>query len=278
MAGNFRSVAAGNKYAYLGFYDTEGRFIGGNTSAPSAGAAGSGMYRILGIKSAPVVVPENDTQQSTGDDDLLADFAFASITSRAFQIEVAMQDLTLEQRLIGKSVETIAGGYMGYMDITDAPEKDACLIFQSRAKSQDDVSAGRKGWTGTLIPLATAQPLGRSGFDERGVATWRYSITPQLSAYSPWGVTFLDDSGVPFKARYRPFSFPYPVTMHAHLGTGSPLSFVLDQAPISVAYTAAYLNRVAQTLTSIDATARTMTPTATVGSNQYLTTFYQFNG
>lgn len=68
MAGNFKSVAAGNKYAYLGFYDTEGRFIGGNTSAPSAGAAGSGMYRILGIKSAPVVVPENDTQQSTGDD------------------------------------------------------------------------------------------------------------------------------------------------------------------------------------------------------------------
>ena len=110
MAGNFRSVGAGNKYAYLGFYDVNGNFIGGNTSAPSAGAAGSGMYRILGIKAAPVAVPENDTQQASGDDDLLADFNFASLTSRAFQIEVAMQDLTLDQRLIGKSVETIAEG------------------------------------------------------------------------------------------------------------------------------------------------------------------------
>lgn len=278
MAGNYKNVAVGNKYAFIGFYDTSGRFIGGNTSAPSSGAAGSGMYRISGIKSAPVNVPESETVQVSGDDDLIADFSFPSITSRAFMIEVAMQDLRLEQRLQGKSVETLAGGNIGYMDITDAPEYDACLIFQSRAKSTDADSAGRKAWVGNIIPLATAQPLGRSGFDERGVPTWRYMITPQLSSYRPWGTTLLDDSSVQFQARFLPFSYPWPITMHAHLGTGVLGTFNLDYAPIDSSSIASFVNRVAQTVSSVSVPNKTLTLSGNPASNAYLTTLYQFNG
>lgn len=268
MAGSYKSIAAGNQQAWLGFLDSTGFLLGGNTSAPSTGAAGSGMLRITGIKSAPVSIPERELVQVTGDDDLLGEFDFTSLTSRAFMIEVAVQNLTTEGRLLNTPVDTVAGGLMGYLDTNTTAEYDACLIFQSRSKKQDSGVVGKKAWSGVYIPLATVQPLGRGGFDERGAAVYRYMVTPQLSSKNAWGVTMLDNSSTELSARYRPYSTDYPIYMHRWTGNASATDFTLDVTPVDTASIAVWSSTGAvQTVSSVDTAAKTATLSAAPATN-----------
>jgi len=268
MAGSYKSIAAGNQQAWVGFLDSNGFLLGGNTTAPSTGATGSGMLRITGIKSAPVAIPEREVVQITGDDDLLGEIDFSSLNTRAFMIEVAVQDLTLEARLLNVPVETIAGGLMSYQDITTTAEYDTCLIFQSRSKKQDTGVRGKKAWSGMYIPLATVQPIGRNGFDERGAAVYRFMVTPQLSSKNAWGVTMLDGSSSEISARFRQFSFDYPIYLHRWTGTGAVSAFNTDVTPIDTSSLVVYSSTGAsQAITSITTATKTVTLTSAPAAN-----------
>lgn len=279
MAGSYKSIAAGNQQAWLGFLDTNGFLLGGNTSAPSTGAAGSGMLRIVGIKAAPVAIPEREIVQVTGDDDLLGEFDFASLNSRAFMIEVAVQDLTLEGRLLNMPVDTaFAGsGLMGYLDTTSTAEYDACLLFQSRSKKQDSGLVGKKAWSGIYIPQATVQPLGRNGFDERGAAIYRYMVTPQLTSRNAWGVTMTNNSGTETSARFRTFSTDYPVYLHRWTGNGVATAFNLDVTPVDTTTIAVWSSTgAAQTINSVSTSGKTVTLNSAPANNLGLVGVVQY--
>lgn len=277
MAGSYKSVAAGNQQAWLGFLDSNGFLLGGDTSAPSSGAAGSGMLRINGIKSAPIATPERELVQVTGDDGLIAEFDFESLTSRGFVIEVAIQNLTLEAKLLGVPVDSIGGGLMGYNDVVDPAELDVCLILQSRAKKQDSGVVGKKAWSGVYIPLATAQPLGRNGFDERGAAVYRLNVTPQRASKNAWGVTMLDASNSEISAYMRPFSFEYPIYLHRWTGNGVLTTFNLDNAPVDTASLAVYSSvGAAQTVNSVSVASKTLTLNSAPANNLGLVGMVQY--
>lgn len=268
MAGSYKNIAAGNTHAYLGFLDSTGFLLGSTTSAPAAGAAGSGMMRVTGIKAAPVTIPEREAVLVTGDDELIGEIDMSSTNTRAFMIEVAVQDLQLEARLLNKPIESIAGGYMGYLDITDAPEYDVAFLLQSRTKKQDAGVRGKKAWGGTYIPLATVQALGRNGYDERGAAVFRLMVTPQLAAKNAWGVSMVDASNVPFSARFRPFSFDWPIYLHRYVGNGVLTTFTLDVAPIDVASISVYSSvGAALTVASVSASGKTFTLNSAPANN-----------
>ncbi len=268
MAGSYKSVAAGNQQAWLGFLDSNNFLLGGDTSAPAAGAAGSGMLRVSGIKTAPIATPERELVQVPGDDGLIAEFDFESLTSRGFVIEVAIQNLALEAKLLGVPVESVGGGLMGYMDVVDPAELDVCLILQSRSKKQDSGVVGKKAWSGVYIPLATAQPLGRNGFDERGAAVYRLNITPQRASKNAWGVTMLDASNLEISAYMRPFSFDYPIYLHRWTANGVLTTFNLDNTPVDTASLAVYSSvGAAQTVNSVSTTGKTLTLNSAPANN-----------
>lgn len=255
MATFSKSIAAGNTYAFMGFVDSNGFMVGSATSAPSSGATGSPMMRISGIKTASPTVPEPEVVQVTGDDTLLGEFDFDSLTQRSFTIEVAVQDLATEALLQGTNVETLGEIKLGALDILNPAELNACLIIQSRAKKQDIGAVGQKGWNGVIIPLATVKPLGRDTFAERGPAVFRYFVTPQLASNNPWGVTILDANAGTTGLRYRPFTAENPITMHAHTGNASLQTWTLDYAPVSAVKTSLISNRVALAVSSVSTTA-----------------------
>jgi hypothetical protein len=240
MATFTKSIAAGNTYAFMGFIDSNGFMVGSATTAPAGGAAGSPMIRITGIKTASPTVPEPEVVQVTGDDTLLGEFDFDSLTQRSFTIEVAVQDLEAEALLQGTNVETVGEIKLGALDILNSAELNACLIIQSRAKKQDAGAVGQKGWNGVIIPIATVKPLGRDTFAERGPAVFRYFVTPQIASNNPWGVTILDVNAGTTGLRYRPFTAENPVTMHAHTGNAALQSWTLNYQPISVVKTALF--------------------------------------
>jgi hypothetical protein len=279
MATFTKSIAAGNTYAFMAFIDSNGFMVGSATTAPSAGAAGSPMIRITGIKTASPTVPEPEVVQVTGDDTLLGEFDFDSLTQRSFTIEVAVQDLEAEALLLGTNVETVGEIKVGALDILNAAELNACLIIQSRAKKQDAGAVGQKGWNGVIIPIATVKPLGRDTFAERGPAVFRYFVTPQIAGNNPWGVTILDVNAGTTGLRYRPFTAENPITMHASTGNGALQSWTLSYQPISVAKTALYGGRNVIAVSAVTTTAPfavTTVATAPIGGLP-LITVYEFS-
>lgn len=277
MAGSQKSVAAGFQQVWLGFLDSNGFLLGSNTTAPAAGAAGSGMMRVAGVKSAPITTPERELVQVSGDDGLIAEFDFDSLTSRGFVAEVAIQDLLRDGRLNGTPVESIAGGLMGYLDILDAAEYDVCMLLQSRSKKQDAGVVGKKAWSGYYMPLGTAQPLGRGGFDERGAATYRLNITPQRASKNAWGVTMLDDSASDITAFFRPFSFDYPIYLHRWTANGVLTTFNLDNTPVDTGSLAVYSSvGAAQTVNSVSTSGKTLTLNSAPANNLGLVGMVQY--
>lgn len=277
MASFTKAIAAGNAYAFIAFIDSNGFMIGSATTLPAQAAAGSAMTQLTGIKTAAPTVPERELVQVTGDDDLLGEFDFASLTTRSFVAEIATQDLELEAKLLGTTVQTVGEAKIGALDVDSPAELNVCLILQSRAKKYSTGSVGQKGWNGVIVPMATAQPLGRDGFNERGAAIFRLQITPQKASNFPWGITITTSNVGKTNPRFLPFNTEYPVTMHAHTGTGALSTFTLDYQPVSAAKTATYSARVAQTVSSVSTSSPySVTISGTPIGGAQLVTFYEF--
>lgn len=273
------AIASGFAYVQIGFLDSNGFFVGSSTSAPASGATGSGMTFVTGVKQASPNSGEPEYVQITGDGKLLGEFDYESLASRGFIIETSISNLTLDATLQGTNVVSFGDGKLGVMDIIDAAEINACLILQSRAKKYDTGSIGQKGWSGIIIPMAIVKPLGRASFEERGAAVYRYSVAPQVSDHTPWGLTILDSNFGTTGARYLPFNFENPITMHAHTGNASLQTWNLDRQPVSAAKTVLYSDRVALTVSSVSTSSPYSVTTSASApiTGAHLVTTYEFS-
>lgn len=280
MVSTKRQIAGGASNAWLGFYNNDGWFAGGTPDAPAAGLS-SGMIEMLGVKTAPANIPEPEAMIIDGDDEWLGEISLESIASRGFICEFAVGDLQTDAYLLGTTVESIAGGDWGALDVKDAPERDVCFIVQSRAKKFNAADKGRKAWNGLLIPMATATPLGRNGFTSRGAAVWRMKITPQLSSHNPWGVTFAAGNVGATTLGMRPFNSDYPYTMTAFTGNGTEDEITLDVEPANVAKASAWANQgTPLTVSSVSAagvTPRILTLSAAPALNAHVVALTQYN-
>jgi hypothetical protein len=272
-----KNIAAGNAYAFGGFLDSLGFLTGGSPDVPANGSS-SGMFRIDAVKSASPAVPEPDSEIISGDDQSYGEFTFDSIAERKFTVEFAVQDMLTDSRILGVNLETFGEIVMGAMDIENAPERDLAAIFQSRAKKQGTGIKGQKGWSGTMVALATGKPLGRAAFEERTGAAYRLSLTPQIAQYNPWGVTLADASTGTTGLRYRPFTSEYPIHMQSFTGDGATTEFDLDFEPISVAKCYAVVGRVVVTVASITAATKKFALSAAPAGGARGIILYQFQG
>jgi hypothetical protein len=276
MPTTLSNIAAGNRYAFGGFVNSFGFMIGAAASAPAAGTS-SGMFQVKGIKTAAPASPEPEAVPVSGDDELLGEFQFDSITERRFTAEFSVGNLTQEAALQGTNVQTLGEISVGALDVLEGLEFDTCWIFQSRAKKQDTGVRGQKAWQGTIVPLATAKPLGRAAYEERTAALYRFSISPQVAGYHPWGLTVLDaNAGTP-GMRFLPFQSEYPVHIQAFTGNAALAVIPVDFEPISVAKTTAFVNRVAATVLSVSAANKTVTLSATPAGAANVVIIYEFN-
>lgn len=270
-----KATAAGVAYGFIGFIDSNGFFIGGATTAPSAGSS-SGMLRIRGVQTASPTVPEPETVQVGGDDELISEFDFASIAQRTFTVDVAVGDLDLDALLQGTNVQTLAEIKYGALDVEGATFPNACIIFEGNSKKMNTGVVGQAAWTGTMIPLCTVRPLGRVAYNSREGAAYRLSVTPQSAQYYPWGITMSSANAGTSGMRYIPLEMENPIHMVAFTGNNSATEFTLDYTPISVAKTAVTFNRVVDTTASVNTSTKTATATTTPPSSANGIIVYEF--
>lgn len=276
MAGSNKTAAGGNKWMFGGFLDEFGYLVGATPSAPSAGATGSAMFNLVGVKSASPAVPERETIQITGDDELIGEIPLTSLASRRFTADIATQDLQQEAYMQGTNVQTVGEILLGVLDSVNEAEYDMTFILQSRALKQDTAVKGKKAWNGVIIPLAAGKPLGRRAFEERAAASFGLDITPQQAGYHPWGLTILDANAGTTGARFFPFSSEYPIIMERFTGNGVLSTFTLSKTPVSAAKTSVWVRRVLATTSSVNTSTPSFTVSAVVASGAEIVVVYEF--
>ncbi len=273
-----RAIAAGYERLYYGMLDGAGYVIGTDIVPPASGAAGSGMGRIDGVKTSAVAIAEPETVAVTGDDGVLGQFIFPPTDTPSFVIETGVNDLDLIAKFQGTKVEDAGDISIGILQPNAPSFPDVCLILQRRAKSRASASVGVSAWEGIIIPKCVLVPLGADTFTERGVATFRYKVSVNISTTMPWGKAIGEtDNGTDGGAIF-PFTAENRVHCHTFIGDGTISAFVLAYTPAAttVNKVRVFINGVATTTgVTIDSATKTVTITAAPALGAKIVIFYE---
>lgn len=258
-----RYIAAGTQLAFLGLVDSQGFFLGSTSS--TANAKSEGMIRLTGIQTANPGPVEGEDVNVEGDDTGLGKIEFGPAETPSFIVNTGAFNLDLDAKLQGTLVETLGDIKIGVLQPNDASYPDVMMVIQSKSKSKDDGSDGTKAWSGYIIPIMTAQPLGRETFEGRTAAANRIKVTTQVASRKPWGVTILDANLGTTGAPLLPFTSDNPITMHVFKGDGATSTFTLDKTPVSQAKV--IIHKETQLLTAgVDFTVNTSTRVVTISA------------
>jgi len=245
-----RRGAAGVQQSWYGFWDSLGFFIGASATAPTAGNV-SHARQLYGLKEAAPTIPDTETVQITGDDDLLAEINFASIETRRFTASLAAEDLTLINHIQGTVTRTWGEASVTGLDASGLSNYNFAVWFQSRAVGLIAPQSGVSMWSGLIVHLAQMSWLGRESLAERAAGTFRVSITPQRASYEITGITLQDSYAGVCNERYATIGSEYPVTTTAFTGNNVLTTIPVLMQPISAAKVFATVNRVAVTVSSV---------------------------
>lgn len=284
MTANIKQViAAGFDRMYYWRVGSDGYIIGSTGTAPAAGNTnGSGAAKADGVKTAEIAIPEGQVVQVTGDNQALGTFIFPPSELPSFNIEVATMDLTLEALMQDTLTYDDGDTTFGALAPTDPVYNDIGLLFLRDARGRATGSIGAAHFEGVLIPKATMQALGSSGFKEREGTSYRYKVIANPADKFPWGLaidatTVLGTPSTPI----IPFIAENRVHVHRFTGNNTQTAFVLQHTPVaaSSAKVRVYVNGVKKTYTT-DYTVNTGTKTVTFGSapanNAIIVVHYEF--
>jgi hypothetical protein len=274
-----KHIAAGTTLAFFGFVDSLGFLTGESTSAPAVNVL-SPMRRLLGIQSASPGVPEGDDVNIEGDDETLGTISFPPNTTPAFVANFGAFDLATAAAMQATLTKAYGNILMGVIQPNDPGQPNGTLIIQGKAVSKDDADSGLSIWEGIILPLVTAQYLGRESFEGRTAAVNRIKFTAQKAGHQPTGVTISEADFATTGASIIEFeSKDGPVLMDRYTGNGAATSVTLTKAVANVNSVLAFVNT--QQLahgSGITATAdsRTLTFDSAPASNAKVVIMYAF--
>lgn len=278
----YKTIQAGTQQAFLAFVGTDKNIIlGGTTTAPSAGATGSGAIQLTGIQTAPTGIPEGEAVPVLGDDSIFGAIEFDSADPTQFVINLGQFDLETEAKLQGTTVETFSdsGVAMGVMRPYIPSYPDVTIIIQGKAKKRDSGVQGAKAWAGYIYPLCTLQPIGRETFDGRTAGTNRYKVVAQMAGNKPWGTTIVDATNGTTAATALPFTSDYPFCMQRFTGNGVLTTFTgLEFTPATALGAIVAIDSVQQTGNfTLSPANKTITFTSAPANGSAIVVYYQYS-
>lgn len=224
--------AAGNRWNFGLFLDSDGLPIGNTHTRPAAGSSTNGApFRFRMPKSVtPTTSPTPTPTLATGEDGIDQHrYQFPADNTQVTAITVSAEDLVVIGKIQNMPVNLFAGGqYVGLGENLDP--FDVALIFNSQSIR---VSDGAGLWKALIYPRATLTYAGGDGFNERGVRQFRFDFVAQPVSYEPWGVTVLNaDSVQVAEDKITWENLAYPITMQAFTGNDAQDTFDLAYRPI----------------------------------------------
>lgn len=243
-------IGAGFRYLWYGVNDSDGKFIGQTTTAPTAGnTSGSGMARLAGARTLPVNIPEPDVEPVTGDDEPLVTFEFDSETPISGAFEMAVRNNTFDALIQGTKVETVASDIeISSLDPKDRASQSMCMLLSRRAKSWKSGTKGVKKWENLYVPRCTVKPL-FTDIQQRTFTPYQYAINLSRSDRTGWSTVSINLHGTTAASLF-PIDSDNPLYQHRFTGDAAETAFTLTYEPITQAKTYVWVNDVLQTETT----------------------------
>lgn len=284
MTANLKKlIAAGFDSMHYFCVGSDGYMIGATRTAPSAGNTnGSGAAKADGVKTAQVAIPEGEVVNPTGDNQALGTFIFPATTLPTFNIALATMDLDFDA--LGQDTLTYDDGdtTFGALGPTEPGYPDMGLIFTRDARSRATGSIGSAHFEGIIVPKATLQPLGTSGFAEREATSYQHKVICNPADKFPWGLaidatTVLGTPSVPI----IPWTAENRLHIQRFTGNNTQTAFVLQYTPAAAsgAKVRVYVAGAKQTYTThytVNVGTKTITFGTAPGSNAIVVVHYEY--
>jgi hypothetical protein len=270
------TIAAGFRDLFYGVVDSDGYFIGGTATAPTAGDQdGSGMIRLNGARTLPLNIPEPDIQVVTGDDEPMVSFEFDSENLPSGAFEMAARDNTFEALIQGTSVNVLSSdAEVSVLDPKDRASQTMCLLLSRRAKSWQIGTRGVARWESLFVPRCTIKPLGAS-IEQRTHTPYQYSINASRSDRTGWSTVSETNHGTT-AASIFPIDSDNPLHMQRFTGDNAETVFNLDYTAVSGAKCYVFVNDVQQTITTEYAVSgKTLTFVAAPATDAVIVVLYE---
>lgn len=195
-----------------------------------------GMTPWIGIKQANSNSPEPRMTDVSGNNGrFLHKYAFNPATLGPIDMNFGAMNLSIYAALTGTLVDS-TGEWNGIGIETDAPvnKVQACLIFNQDAQDADALYDGEARWLNWFYPLVNVSFLGVNA-EEINPSTWNFRGIPTRASKNPWGKPFTILENGYTRAKARPLTSRYPLTLHTyiHPGTAGAKTFTLDYSPAS---------------------------------------------
>jgi hypothetical protein len=172
-------IGAGFNLLYYGFFDTDGNFLGGATTAPAAGnQTGSPLTRLRGARTIPVSIPEPEVVVASGDDQPLVSFEFDAEALANGVLETAQRNDLFESYVQGTNVNTpgaVGNMRVGALDPADRADVRVCLLLMRRSKSWTPGEQGSVKKQHLFLPSCNIKPLGNA-YEQRTFNGYGYAI------------------------------------------------------------------------------------------------------
>lgn len=270
------TIAAGFRYLFYGVVDGDGYFVGGTTTAPSAGDAnGSGMIRLNGARTLPLNIPEPDIQVVTGDDEPEVSFEFDSENLPSGAFEMSARDNTFEALIQGTLINTLSSDIeISVLDPKDRASQTMCLLLSRRAKSWQVGTRGVARWESVFVPRCTIKPL-FAPVEQRTHSPYQYAINASRSDRTGWSTVSETYHGTN-AASIFPIDSDNPLHMQRFTGDNAQLTFNVDYTPVSGAKCYIFVNDIQSTVTAdYSVTNKVITFVAAPANNAVIVVLYE---
>lgn len=279
--------AAGARYFFGWFLDSDGIPIGRTHTRPAAGTStNGGAVRFRMPQSvSPTSRPSASPLIVAGEDGFDQHrYQFPADVTQINTVALAAEDLEAVGLITNRQRQALAGGYIMNLGEILNPF-DMLLIFWQWSR---DYATGTLRWKPTIYPQATLRYRGGDAVQQRAARVFNFEFVSQPRSYTFYGVTDLDADNV--QAQHDLGSgeeFDYPFYVQAFTGDNATPTFALDFKPISVATMSVYVldenlgvyAPVEFTVSSVDTTAPYgFTLDSNPGSNKRGICIFQFQG
>jgi hypothetical protein len=250
---DIKRIAAGYRYMRYGVVDSDGKFVGSTTTAPTNGDVnGSGLLRLDGARTLPMQLDEPDVQTVTGDDEPLVTFEFDAESLPSGIFEMAVRDNDFEALAQGTKVNKVGNIELSVLDPKDRKSQTLVWLLSRRAKSWAAGEKGAKKWNNLLLPQTTVKPLGGT-WEQRTFSPYQYAINLSRADQLPWTTVNESEHGT-CAASMFPIDSDHPLLFHTWRGDNATTAYTLPIALVSGGSAWVFVDNVRQTTATVSGT------------------------
>jgi hypothetical protein len=268
-----RKIASGAGLRHIRYWKTDSD---GYPSDDESGQDGYDGRQVEGAKSLTTNIPDNQPIVHSGDDRVIAQDFLPPTSGEVVSLTTAKTNQIVDAELMGHNVVQVGESQMDAFG-TDRQGYEisiSLLAFRQALVTEEGQTGLQRVYITYLYPSGRMSPKG-GPMNEGAADENTYNFIPTPVSKTPWGVAFSQSTHGFTEATRLRFISEYPMMLERFTAPGAQATFNLNFAPVSVAKTSVYNDGTPLTVSSVDASAKTVTLDAAPSASARLVAWYE---